>query len=157
MLCQLTTLPPALSLTLRRPPCPSRREEDTTEYTWYVLDDDSSTTVKDAVHEKTANKVSYTPRLNDAGSVFAFAVVRKDSSGTVLSTQRFQVACKYVRREFRELSETDKTSYFDALSIIYHTQTEEGKDTYGSKFRGSGAHRVCVVSTDRLHACAPNA
>mmetsp|Transcript_16887 Transcript_16887/g.39463 ORF Transcript_16887/g.39463 Transcript_16887/m.39463 type:complete len:822 (+) Transcript_16887:116-2581(+) len=130
-------------------------EEDTTEYTWYVLDDDSSTTVKDAVHEKTAKKVSYTPRLNDAGSVFAFAVVRKDSSGAVLSTQRFQVACKYVRREFRELSEADKTSYFDALSIIYHTQTEEGKDTYGSKFRGSDYFVKKHLGAMTLEACTP--
>ena len=113
--------------------------DDTDTFTWYVLDDDSSNTVKAAVHEKTAQSVTYTPVLQDAGRVFAVAVVHKDSSGTVLATQRFQVACKYVRREFRELCDSDLTAYFDALSIIYHTGTEEGKEIYGDKFRGSGA------------------
>ena len=39
----------------------------------------------------------------------------------------------------RELPPERAAAYFDALSIIYHTGTEEGKETYGDKFRGSGA------------------
>ena len=56
--------------------------------------------------------------------------------------RRFQIACKYVRREFRYLCDKDRTAYFDALSIIYHTDTTEGQATYGGKFRGSGV--LCV-------------
>ena len=56
--------------------------------------------------------------------------------------RRFQIACKYVRREFRYLCDKDRTAYFDALSIIYHTSTTEGSELYGVKYRGSGV--LCI-------------
>ena len=47
-----------------------------------------------------------------------------------------------MRREFRYLCDKDRTAYFDALSIIYHTSTTEGSELYGVKYRGSGV--LCV-------------
>ena len=50
------------------------------------------------------------------------------------------MACKYVRREFRELADRDLEAYFDALSTIYHVATDEGVALYGDKYRGAGAY-----------------
>jgi hypothetical protein len=108
-------------------------------YTWYVLNADNSENVKKTLNGQTGQQIVFKPTITDSGSVFGIAVKRTDSTGTVLSSQKFQVACKYVRREFRELCDKDREAYFDALSIMYHTSTEEGVSEYGDKFRGSGA------------------
>lgn len=38
-----------------------------------------------------------------------------------------KVLCKYVRREIRALDETDRTSFFDALGVVYNTSTAVGQ------------------------------
>lgn len=42
--------------------------------------------------------------------------------------------CRYVRREIRKLTDDDREAYFEAASVIYHTDLGTGKDQYGEKF-----------------------
>jgi len=42
---------------------------------------------------------------------------------------------KYVRREIRSLSPSDKTKFIEALKIIYTLNKKKGKELYGEKFR----------------------
>ena len=125
-------------------------------YTWYVLDNDGSSRILEGLHGQTGQTLSFRPSLGDSGRVFGLAVVRtKTSSGKVLSSQRFTVSCKYVRREFRELCDKDRTSYFDALSTIYHTTTEAGVALYGKKFRGSDYFIKKHLGATTLEGCTP--
>ena len=52
-------------------------------------------------------------------------------------TATLAVTVKYVRHEIRSLSEDDRGAFLDALSVCYGTQDDEGKRTYGDKYRSS--------------------
>ena len=58
------------------------------------------------------------------------------SGGNVLSSYVGEVMVKYVRREIRTLSDADRNKFLDALQTVYTVSTVEGKDTYGSSYRG---------------------
>jgi len=49
-------------------------------------------------------------------------------------TMEDEVAIKYVRREFRTLTESDKHRFISAMSKVYSVSEEDGKKLYGSKF-----------------------
>eukprot|EP00903_Cladosiphon_okamuranus_P010576 g10001.t1 len=55
----------------------------------------------------------------------------------VLAEKRVVVACKHVRRELRDLTQSDSTAFFRALGELYSVSTEEGKAKYGKKFANS--------------------
>ena len=125
---------------------PIRIDASDSNYEWHVLggEDGTDSGIK-ALDGQTGQEVTFRPAHTDAGRVFGLAIVRTDSSGAILSSKSFQVACKYVRREFRSLTDKDHQAYFDALSIIYHTTTTEGISKYGKKFRGSGMCVHCAL------------
>ena len=52
-------------------------------------------------------------------------------------TESFEVTVKYVRRELRDLSVTDRRAYFDALGVIYSVGQEAGEKKYGSNYRSA--------------------
>jgi hypothetical protein len=43
--------------------------------------------------------------------------------------------CKYVRRELRDLTDSDREAYFSAMEVIAKVAEHEGKATYGNKFK----------------------
>lgn len=49
-------------------------------------------------------------------------------------THEFTMAVKYVRREIRTMSDDDRTTFFDALSLMYNTDSDKGNELYGDKF-----------------------
>jgi len=130
-------------------------DDSSSTYTWYVLDEDSSEDTYDTLNGKTGTQIDFVPSMDDSGRVFGLAVVRTDSDGATVSSQRFAVACKYVRREFRELCDKDRVAYFDALSTMYHTTTSDGQDIYGSKFRGSDYFIKKHLGAMTLEGCTP--
>ena len=52
-------------------------------------------------------------------------------------TESFEVTVKYVRRELRDLSVTDRRAYFDALGVIYSVGQEAGEKKYGPNYRSA--------------------
>jgi hypothetical protein len=53
---------------------------------------------------------------------------------SVVRSGTFAVPCKYVRREIRNLGDSDLTKFLDAVKIMYSTDLKEGVDTYGPDF-----------------------
>ena len=44
------------------------------------------------------------------------------------------VMCKYVRREIRKLTDDHRNAYFSAMSVVAHTDLEEGRARFGANF-----------------------
>lgn len=54
------------------------------------------------------------------------------SGGVVgLSTRPFQ----YVRREIRQLTDSDREAFFDAMETLYRLPTPEGNALYGEEYK----------------------
>ena len=59
-------------------------------------------------------------------------VMRGDN---VAISQEFTMAAKYVRREIRSLTETDRAAFFKALRYLYTIKEDIGKERWGEKFQ----------------------
>eukprot|EP00752_Nemacystus_decipiens_P017229 g15434.t1 len=64
-------------------------------------------------------------------------------SQTVVSTgniyrSRTSVMVKYVRREIRQLTDSDREAFFDAMETLYRLPTPEGNALYGEEYKGIG-------------------
>ncbi|CAM9705683.1 unnamed protein product, partial [Hapterophycus canaliculatus] len=62
-------------------------------------------------------------------------------SQTIVSTGEIRqiqvsVMVKYVRREIRQLSQTDREAFFDAMEQLYRLPTAEGNKLYGDEYKG---------------------
>ena len=55
----------------------------------------------------------------------------------VLAETRVVVACKYVRRELRDLTPADSETFFRAMGELYSVSIDQGKAKYGDKFANS--------------------
>ncbi|KAH8062373.1 hypothetical protein JL722_3290 [Aureococcus anophagefferens] len=49
----------------------------------------------------------------------------------------FNVTCRYVRRELRDLTDFDRNAYFDAMEVVYTTEQELGVKLYGENFKSA--------------------
>ena len=62
---------------------------------------------------------------------------------------------KYVRREIRDLTESDRKAFLDALYTMYTTDDETGQSRYGEKFHSaewySRAHLAGAGTSDCDH------
>ena len=63
--------------------------------------------------------------------------VKAASDDSEVFSKTFTMAVKYIRREVRSLTETDRTKFFKALKVFYDTDLEEGKKLYGEKFNNA--------------------
>jgi len=59
--------------------------------------------------------------------------VQKSTKQTLQSTMQ-EVICRYVRREIRSLTDTDREDFLSALELAYSVSSEEGKQKYGPNF-----------------------
>jgi len=70
-------------------------------------------------------------------------------------SSEFSIMLKYVRREIRSLTESDRKAYFDALYTMYTTDDVTGQSLYGEKFHSaawySHAHLAGAGTTDCDH------
>jgi len=53
----------------------------------------------------------------------------------VALSKEFTMAAKYVRREIRALSDTDRAAFFKALRYLYTIKDDVGKERWGDKFQ----------------------
>lgn len=59
--------------------------------------------------------------------------VQKSSlPGTV--THDFEVTVKYVRREIRDLTDRDRETFFNAVSVLQRVPSAVGREIYGGKY-----------------------
>ena len=64
---------------------------------------------------------------------YAVSVTATDG-GSVLASYSGTVACRYVRREIRQLTATDRNRFLDAMKVLWTQTTEVGQDIYGAAF-----------------------
>lgn len=62
-------------------------------------------------------------------------VESEDPSGSSDSAQAFEVACKYVRREIRQLTDADRETFLSALELAHRLDMGSGVEKYGAKFK----------------------
>lgn len=99
-----------------------------------------------------------TVMLVDPGTVYLLEVeeVNADGAKTAEGTRlkgKAKVSCKYVRRELRDLTDADRTDFFDALEEFYTVPNDEGKEKYGHEFfnyQRVTAYHNSMVSVARL-------
>lgn len=75
-----------------------------------------------------------TVMLTEAGMNYALLVEQLDQDGTVVASGKATVVCKYVRRELRSLTDSDRNEFFAAMQEFYTISAEEARETYGSDF-----------------------
>eukprot|EP00903_Cladosiphon_okamuranus_P019564 g17994.t1 len=85
--------------------------------------------------------------LTKPGGVFQLTVEERLGSGgadgvgdgrggqaVVAARATVTISCRYVRRELRELTDTDLKDVLDAMQVYYTVSTDEGKAKYGENF-----------------------
>lgn len=65
------------------------------------------------------------------------------------------VTCKYVRREIRSLTDTDRSRFLDATEKFYRLSAEEGKALYGYRFTNYQEATVKHLAKMTLDLCTP--
>lgn len=75
-------------------------------------------------------------KLKQPGKSYGL-VVQQVQGKDVVAEGRAVVACKYLRRELRELTEADRRDFFEAMRIFYMTSSEEARQRYGEGFSNS--------------------
>lgn len=129
-------------------------------YPWKLIVEPFKETVLVVDSDEAAEEDSYTWTITseagevvysvaDAGSEISFefaapttqfsvAVERFDGeSGESVDSVEDSVMNKYVRREFRDVTDEDLEAYFDAMEIFVNTDLDEGRELYGDKFVNS--------------------
>ena len=64
-----------------------------------------------------------------------------------------QVICKYVRREIRSLSTSDRDRYFAALEIVHRMSLDEGIALYGDKFKNYEYFTAKHLNAQSMNDC----
>ncbi len=60
--------------------------------------------------------------------------VSATAGDSVLASYAGTVVCRYVRREIRQLSSTDRNRFFDAMKVLWTQTSDVGQDIYGPSF-----------------------
>ena len=77
------------------------------------------------------------PDEKDGSIEITFEGVGRHRVEIVELEEEYEVHTKRVRRELRDLSKEDRQRYFDALLIIYTTNSADGKKVYGSHYESA--------------------
>mmetsp|Transcript_25034 Transcript_25034/g.31236 ORF Transcript_25034/g.31236 Transcript_25034/m.31236 type:complete len:694 (-) Transcript_25034:300-2381(-) len=98
-------------------------------YKWTITLEPSLTPLEFTVENEQGSVVSAI--FTDAG--FFYGVKVEEIGGANRSFES-QVICKYVRREIRDLTQSDKEEFFDALKTFHTISLDEGRELYGPRF-----------------------
>lgn len=93
-----------------------------------------------------------------AGTVYQLSVIETASTPTGhdrLRQSTFNVHCKYVRRELRELQANDLRTYWDAVEKVHRLSLREGLEKYGQKFRNYETLTIKHLDRRTLLGCTP--
>ena len=110
----------------------------TTEDGQVVPVDNDMYTVKWSIfgHEYTGLNPSFVIDADIVGApgvaTCSVLVTRGDN---IAISHEFSMAAKYVRREIRSLTETDRAAFFKALRYLYTIKEDTGKERWGDKFQ----------------------
>lgn len=102
------------------PPPPPDEEEEEEEDPVVVFDAEGGSEI--------------TVTLTSPGRAFLVTVEELRVDGTVLAKGSATASCKYVRRELRDLTESDRTEFLDAVEAYFKTSDAEGLAKYGEGF-----------------------
>ncbi|CAM9923670.1 unnamed protein product, partial [Ectocarpus sp. 4 AP-2014] len=95
----------------------------------------NSGTVGDAWNCTTGEpQASVAVELERPGTAYFLSVESVDGNGKVITEGNSKVSCKYVRREIRDLTDTDREAFLNAMQIWYTIPTDVGKARYGPSF-----------------------
>ncbi|CAM9966345.1 unnamed protein product [Scytosiphon promiscuus] len=81
--------------------------------------------------------------LTEAGARYALLVQHVRADDSVIAESRVTIACKYVRREVRELTTSDRVAFFSAMREFYTVPLEEGRAKYGEGFYNAKHVAAC--------------
>jgi hypothetical protein len=62
------------------------------------------------------------------------ATVYISYQGDVVSQTHYPIAVKYIRREIRSLTDTERSAWVSTMKMLYTTSLEDGQNTYGGNF-----------------------
>jgi len=128
---------------------------DGVAYTW-SLDEGSSGVGGAVLNQTAAGGVSCTFTCTAAGGAHTIAVNETSvRSGAVLRSAAFEVHCKYVRREIRELVPRDRELYFDAVEQMHRLTLLEGITLYGQDFRNYETFTIKHLDSRTVTQCTP--
>lgn len=115
---------------------PESATQSGTQFYWRLVpsnDDGSPDTNSEPVVDSRGGSHA-TVQLKHPGKMFHLTVQQVELDGTVVAEGRAIAACKYVRRELRQLTESDRTEFFEAMRVFYTMSMDEGLENYGPEF-----------------------
>ena len=75
--------------------------------------------------------------VDDLGVYSSTVTLTSTSDSSVSYSYDFLLAVKYVRREIRTMSDVDRNKFMDALYTTYTVSGDEGRSTYGAKYKSA--------------------
>jgi hypothetical protein len=108
-------------------------------YTWTLTEIandavDGVATDKVLIDRKVADELPFMV-TSKAPQKFRLEMIETDSEGIVTTVIDETIASMYVRREFRNLVDSERIAYSNALSEIYHLSYEDGVEKYGDDYK----------------------
>mmetsp|Transcript_10165 Transcript_10165/g.16887 ORF Transcript_10165/g.16887 Transcript_10165/m.16887 type:complete len:555 (+) Transcript_10165:2-1666(+) len=104
--------------------------ESSSKYSWVIyLEEDPKVRPEISHNGQSEVVVMFTK----AGRFYNVEIEETTESGEQ-KMYKYQVICKYVRREIRTLSDTDREKYFYTLKQFHSLTMDEGKALYGDTF-----------------------
>ena len=99
-------------------------------YTWTIenFNEDGTAFVK-AGKFQTTQKVTFTRT-----GKYTLVVEALDTQGSTVASFTTRLVCKYVKRELRSLTETDKERFLKAAKTLWETNSNKGVSLYGEKY-----------------------
>lgn len=74
--------------------------------------------------------------LTNPGGVYVLSVDERRPDGSLIAQGKVKVSCKHVRREMRDLKDSEREEYLQAMEQVYRVSTKEGRTKYGEDFVG---------------------
>lgn len=116
---------------------PTSTFHPSTRFRWFLAPADDTGGLlegeKALVDSKGGSAATWT--FTEPGMNYALLVEQLSQDGkTVVTSGKATVACKYVRRELRALTNRDRTEFFQAMQVFYTIPADEAREKYGSDF-----------------------
>lgn len=108
----------------------------TSTYYWRLVEADSEGLVDDSAKPVAEGRggPKFSVTFTRPGGWYVLTVEQRYSDDTITAAKRSIIACKYVRRELRDLTQADHDAFFDAMLEFYSLSIPEGEAKYGRHF-----------------------
>jgi hypothetical protein len=102
-----------------------------------LFDKNSQYSVKWIIGEMEWDGVPVTININSVGKYENCSVIISNINSGVSYTSTFDLYVKYIRREFRTLTNEDRDTFISALRLLYDMNNTLGKQIYGEKYQSA--------------------